>query len=58
MSNANLLERLVVFRGNFQHLDTDLVAAKNPFPYVGKATTGDRVVTEFCEIIGYDVRGW
>ena len=58
MPNANLLKRLAVVQGDSQRLDTDSVAAENPFPYVGKATTGDRVVTEFCEITGYDVRGW
>lgn len=58
MPNANLCKRSVIVQGNPRHFDADFPVAKSPFPYISKATEGDRVITKFSETTGYDVRGW
>ena len=55
MSNANLLEGLVIVQVKPQRLYTDFSTTVDAFPHISKATTGDRAVTNPDEIAGYCV---
>lgn len=50
--DTNLRNGLVVVHGYPQALDTHFLAAVKAFPYNGKATISDRVITDFGEIAG------
>jgi len=56
--DTNLRHSLEIPNGNPRALDTDFPATVNAFPHIGSATVdGDRVITNFGEVTGYDVRG-
>ena len=54
-ADTNLRKARFVTQGDPQCLDTDSLAAVTAFPYIGKATKGGRLVTDFGEITGYAV---